>query len=73
MSLLVIVSRDRLNFFSDAPGSFSVAEFLLDRRFEDRRQYVRGLLIRERRRAQRRLRPHLDAQIRSVGFATLQI
>lgn len=74
---LLIVARERESFLKSATSQFSSdpqVSVIEDRRFsDDRRHYDGGLQIHDKRRGARRARRHVDAQVRAVGFATVDL
>ena len=70
---LFIVSRDRPDLYRYLTQTFAEAanvEVLWDRRTQERRQTADGART-ERRRAERRSRQDLDAQLESAGYIFL--
>ncbi|MBI4636789.1 MAG: hypothetical protein HY727_10620 [Candidatus Rokubacteria bacterium] len=72
---LFIVARDRMDLFEYLSQTFLEADAIrvvLDRRQGERRQQD-AACPGDRRRADRRARPRIDAEIRSRGYAYLAL
>ena len=74
---LVIVARDRTNFLRSMQADFATdsrIEVVVDRRVSpERRRHNGAFHILEKRRGDRRRRRFVDAQVRAVGFATVDL
>jgi hypothetical protein len=74
-SVLIVVPRTRVDLYQSLKRSFAddaKAEVVLDRRFKERR--VQSLQHdRERRRADRRRRPDIDAQLKANRWVTVPV
>jgi hypothetical protein len=71
---LFIVARDRSDLYRYLSQTFADAdnvEVIWDRRVGDRRQVDEGPASPERRRRDRRARPTVDEELRTVGYAFL--
>jgi hypothetical protein len=74
-SVLIVVPRTRIDLYQSLKRSFAddaKAEVVLDRRFKDRRVKSVGH-DRERRRADRRRRPDIDAQLKADRWVTVPV
>jgi hypothetical protein len=72
---LFIVARDRADLYRYLSQTFADAEnveVIWDRRAEERRRISTGVSP-ERRRRQRRIRDHVDEELRTVGYSFLAI
>ena len=74
-SVLIVVPRTRVDLYQSLKRSFAddaKAEVVLDRRFKERR-VTNGAHDRERRRADRRKRPDIDAQLKADRWVTVPV
>jgi hypothetical protein len=71
---LVITARDQVSFhefFTRALAGAESVEVTMDRRFGARRRRTNPVVV-EHRRAERRARPDIDAELRASGFAVVR-
>jgi hypothetical protein len=72
---LFIVSRGNTKLASELKQHFSgsaTVQVAVDRRFGERRQQIADVTA-ERRRADRRTRPHIDKEVRLTSFAIVTL
>jgi len=73
--LLFVVSRDALKRYEDLKRAFSDQEavhVVLDRRRGERRR-PSGSQTPERRQGERRSRPEIDSELKSIGYSVVRI
>lgn len=73
--LLFVVSRDALKRYEGLKRAFSdqeAVEVVLDRRRGERRR-LNGTKQPDRRRADRRSRPEIDSELKSIGYSVVRI